>query len=235
MKCAASMQNHASLGATLRELVGRKTDALRAEGSAPAVVYGFGTEPLNVTVDRNAFLKVFAASGSSTVVDLTVGDKSYQVLIGEVQRNPLNDFVSHIDFRAVDPNRKIEAKIPLVLVGSAPAVKELGGTLLQSLEEVEVFSLPNALVHEISVDVSGLKTFDDVIRVSDVVAPEGVEIRTDMDVAVASVQPPRSEEEIASLNEAVEVDVSKVEVTTEKKEEEGDAAAAPEADKKEKK
>lgn len=221
------MQKHATMNATLRELRGRATEALRAEGAVPAVVYGFGTEPTNIQVDRNAFLKVLAAAGSSTVVDLVVGEKSFQVLIGEVQRNALNDFVTHIDFRAVDPNRKIEAKIPLVLVGLAPAVKELGGTLLQSLEEVEVISLPNALVHEISIDVSKLATFEDVIRVSDIVAPEGVEITTDGEVAIASVQPPRSEEELASLNEVVDTDVSKVEVLKEKKltpEEEAEAA-----------
>ena len=227
MKYPPSMQKHATMNATLRELRGRATEALRAEGAVPAVVYGFGTEPTNIQVDRNAFLKVLAAAGSSTVVDLVVGEKSFQVLIGEVQRNALNDFVTHIDFRAVDPNRKIEAKIPLVLVGLAPAVKELGGTLLQSLEEVEVISLPNALVHEISIDVSRLATFEDVIRVSDIVAPEGVEITTDGEVAIASVQPPRSEEELASLNEVVDTDVSKVEVLKEKKltpEEEAEAA-----------
>lgn len=227
MKYSASMQKHATMNAILRELKGRATEALRAEGTVPAVVYGFGTEPTNIQVDRNAFLKVLAAAGSSTVVDLVVGEKSFQVLIGEVQRNALNDFVTHIDFRAVDPNRKIEAKIPLVLVGLAPAVKELGGTLLQALEEVEVISLPNALVHEISIDVSTLATFDDVIRVSDIIAPEGVEITTDGEVAIASVQPPRSEEELASLNEVVDTDVSKVEVLKEKKltpEEEAEAA-----------
>lgn len=221
------MQKHATMNATLRELRGRATEALRAEGTVPAVVYGFGTEPTNIQVDRNAFLKVLASAGSSTVVDLVVGEKSYQVLIGEVQRNALNDFVTHIDFRAVDPNRKIEAKIPLVLVGLAPAVKELGGTLLQSLEEVEVVSLPNALVHEISIDVSKLTSFDAVIRVSDIVAPEGVEITTDGEVAIASVQPPRSEAELASLDEVVDTDVSKVEVLKEKKltpEEEAEAA-----------
>lgn len=233
MKYRASMQNHTSLQATVREIFGRKTRALRVSGNVPAVVYGFGTEPVNIAVDRNAFLAVFSVAGSSTVVNLVVGEKTYQVLIGEVQRNPLNDFVSHIDFRAVDPNRKIAAKIPLVLVGVAPAVKELGGTLLQSLEDVEVVSLPDALVHEITVDVSRLKTFDDVIRVGDVVAPNGIEIRTGKDVAVASVQRPRSEEELAALNAAVEVDVSKVEVTTEKKEEEG--ATSGEAEKKDKK
>ena len=230
MKYPPSMHKHATMNATLRELKGRATEALRAEGAVPAVVYGFGTEPTNIQVDRNAFLKVLAAAGSSTVVDLVVGEKSFQVLIGEVQRNALNDFVTHIDFRAVDPNRKIEAKIPLVLVGMAPAVKELGGTLLQSLEEVEVVSLPNALVHEISIDVSKLATFDDVIRVSDIVAPEGVEITTDGEVAIASVQPPRSEEELASLNETVDTDVSKVEVLKEKKltpEEEAEKAKEP--------
>lgn len=223
MKYAPSMQNHTSLTATLRDLIGRKTDALRQEGSVPAVVYGFGTEPTNITVDRNAFVKVYAAAGNSTVVDLSVGDKSFQVLIGEIQRNPLNDFVTHVDFRAVDPNRKIEAKIRLELVGEAPAVKALGGTLLQSLEDLEVKSLPNALVSHIDVDVTKLATFEDMIRVSDIVIPEGIEVMTDADVAVASVQPPRSEEELASLNAAVEVDVSKVEVTTEKKEEDGAA------------
>ncbi len=223
------MQNHATMNATVRELTGRATEALRAEGTVPAVVYGFGTEPTNIQVDRNAFLKVLAAAGSSTVVDLKVGEKTFQVLIGEVQRNALNDFVTHIDFRAVDPNRKIEAKIPLVLSGVAPAVKELGGTLLQSLEEVEVLSLPNALVHEITIDVTRLATFDDVIRVSDIVAPEGVEILTSSDVAVASVQPPRSEEEIASLNEMVDADVSKVEVLKEKKVTPEEAAEAEKA------
>lgn len=222
MKYGPSMQ-HATLSAELRELTGRKTDALRHEGQVPAVVYGFGTEPKNVTVDRNAFMKVYAAAGNSVVVDVDVAGAKHQVLIGEVQRNPLNDFVTHIDFRAVDPNRKIEAKIPLVLVGMAPAVKELGGTLLQSLEEVEVKSLPDALVAHIDVDVTKLATFDDVVRVSDITVPAGIEVTTEGEVAIASVQAPRSEEEMAALDAAVEVDVSKVEVTTEKKEEEGAA------------
>ncbi len=215
------MQTHISLTSTPREITGRKTDALRASGQVPAVIYGFGTEPTNVTINRNAFIKVLAAAGSSSVVDLSIGEKVHQVLIGEVQRNVLTDFVTHIDFRAVDPKRKIEAKIPLVLVGLAPAVKELGGTLLQTLEEVEVVSLPSALVHEISVDVSSLKTFDDVIRVSNLIIPAGIEIKTDADMAIASVQAPRSEEELAKLNEAVDSDISKVEVTTEKKVEAG--------------
>ncbi len=100
----------------------------------------------------------------------------------------------------------------------------MGGTLIQALEEVEVTALPDKLVSEIEVDIAKLATFDDVIHVSDIVVPEGIEIKNEGETAVASVQEPRSEEELAALNEAVDFDVSKVEVLKEKKEsEEGES------------
>lgn len=224
---------HATLSALKREVTGRSTDALRAAGSVPAVMYGFGTEPTNITVDRNAFVKVYAQAGESTVVELTIDGITHPVLIAEVQRHPLTDFFSHVDFRRVDPTRKIEANIRIVLVGESAAVKVGGGTLIQSLEELEVFALPDKLVSELEVDISSLKTFDDVLHVSDISVPEGIEVKVAADTAVASVQAPRSEEELAALNEAVDFDVTKVEVLAEKKEEEaGEGADKGKTDKK---
>jgi large subunit ribosomal protein L25 len=211
---------HATLAAQKREITGRSTDVLRAAGSVPAVMYGFGTEPVNIVIDRNAFNKVYAQAGESTVVELTIDGITHPVLIADVQRDALTDFFSHADFRRVDPTRKIEANIRVVLVGESHAVKVDGGTLIQSLEELEVFALPDKLVAEIEVDISKLKTFDDTLHVSDIVVPEGIEVKDDPETAVASVQAPRSEEELAALNEAVDFDVSKVEVLTEKKDEE---------------
>lgn len=212
---------HTTLHAESRTITGRKTYALRNEDMVPAVVYGFGIEPTNITIDRVAFDKVYMTAGASTVVDLDLGGTVHPVLISEVQRNPLNDFAIHADFRRVDLSKKIEAKIPLKLVGISSAVKDAGGTLVQSLEDIEVICLPNALVHNITVDISTLKTFDDVIRVSDIAIPAGIEVNTPVDTAVASVQPPRSEAEMAALEGAVEGDVSKVEISSEKKLEEG--------------
>lgn len=224
------MSNAITLSASVREEQGRSTDALRSEGKVPAVLYGFGVENMNITVDRNALVKAHAQAGESVVVQLDVNGTAHPVLIAEVQRNPLNDFFTHVDFRRVDMKKKIEAKIPLRLTGISPAVKDQGGTLVHALEEIEVLCLPDALVHDIEVDVSRLATFDDVIRVSDIHVPAGMEVKTEGAVAVASVQPPRSEAEMAALDAAVETDVSKVEVLSEKKEEpvvEGEAA--PEA------
>ncbi len=222
---------HTQITAGLREEKGRKTNILRAEGKVPAVMYGFEVKaPVSVTVDRNAFNKVYAKAGESMVIDLEIDGQTHPVLIADIQRNVLTDFFSHVDFRRVDMKRKIEARIPLKLVGESPAVKTHGGTLVQSLEEVEVLSLPDALVHEIEVDISVLKTFEDMIRVKDVKLPDGIEVKTWSEQTVATVQPPRSEAEMAALDSAVDADVSKVEVLTEKKEEPGaEGAATPDA------
>ncbi len=210
---------HVRLEAKPRALRGRKTNALRAHGQVPAVMYGFGTEPMNLVVDRNAFLKVYEKTGESVVIDIDFDGQSHPVLITEIQRDPVTDFITNADFRRIDLHKKIEAEIPLRFIGTAPAVKELGGTLVHPLEHIQVSSLPDALVHEINVDIATLATFDDVIRVKDIVIPEGIAVKTDPELAVASVQPPRSEEEIAALDAAVDADVSKVEVLTEKKDE----------------
>ncbi|MDP2631282.1 MAG: 50S ribosomal protein L25 [Candidatus Uhrbacteria bacterium] len=207
-----------SIQATPRELAGRKTDALRAEGKVPAVMYGFETEPINIELDRNQLDKLYTSAGYSTVINLTIGDALHNVLIAEIQRDPLTDFITHADFRRIDMNKKIEATIAIVTIGVAPAVKEAGGTLVTPIEEVEVLALPTALVREIQVDISGLKTFEDTIHVRDLIIPEGIEVLTDLGRTVALVQAPRKEEDLDALNTAVVADVGSVEVTKEKKE-----------------
>jgi len=185
-------------------------------------MYGFETEPTSLKLDRNNLERLLSKAGTSTVIKLDVEGSAHDVLIQEIQRHPISDDITHADFRRVDMSKKVEASISITLEGEAPAVKALGGTLLQSLEEIEVVALPSALMKEITVSVESLETFDDVLRVSDLKMPEGIELITDAEKAIASVQPPRSEEEMEALDEAVDGDVSNVEVTSEKKDEESE-------------
>lgn len=219
------------ISAENRSIAGRKTSALRAERKVPAIFYGFETQPTTIQVDENALERVYKTAGESTVFKLELNGKEFDVLLQDIQRDAITGFAIHADFRRIDMTKKVEAKIRIHLIGLAPAVKELGGTLLQSLEEVEVLALPAALVREIQVDVSGLKSFDDMIRVKDIALPEGIELRDDNNLSVAAVKAPRSDAEMAALEGAVDVDVSKIEITTEKKEEEGAADAAKKEDK----
>lgn len=215
-----------TLQAEKRALQGRATNALRAEGSIPGVMYGAGTEPVSLTVDRNAMWKLFKQAGESSVITLVVDGTEHPVLIQEMQYDPLTDFVTHVDLRRVDLTVKVDAAIRLIMVGEAPAVKELGGTLLQTMDELEVTALPAALVAEIEVDVTTLKTFDDAIHVSDLDLPEGIEVMIEGTRTIASVQAPRTAEAMAALDETdaepVEVDAAEGE---DKKEENAEAKA----------
>ena len=206
-----------TIEAQTRDLMGRATNALRADGMVPAVVYGFKTDPTNITLQRNALEKLYRSAGESSVVVLTIGDRSIDVLIQDVDRDALTGFLTHADFLAVDMDSTVEATISLEFIGEAPAVKALGGTLVQAIEELEVEALPRYLVSEIEVDISVLATFDDTIHVKDLVIPEGITVLTNGNETIALVQQPRSEAELESLEVAVEADVSAVEVATEKK------------------
>lgn len=217
-----------TLQAKTRTIMGRKTYQLRNEGIIPAVVYGVGTEPLNIEVDLKAFTKALKTAGESTLVELTVdGAKALHVLIQDAQTDPLRDEFTHADFRAVDMNKKIEAEVKLAFIGESPAVKGLGGTLVRPIDEIRVRALPKDLVSHIDVDISSLATFEDQILVKDLPVPSGVEILEDENAAVALVAAPRSEEELAELSKAVEIDVNAVEkVEKEKKEDDTENAEA---------
>ena len=209
------------LNAKKREEVGRKNFAARAMGRIPAVVYGSDIQPQSISIDGSEFSRTLRSAGESTIVDLTIegGKEAIKVLIQDVQRDPVRTDVIHVDFRQVNMNKPIEAKIPLNFIGAAAAVDALGGTLVKSLEEVEVRCLPSKLVHAIDVDISALKTFEDAIHVSDLAVPEGMEILTENNYTLATVEAPRSEAEMAALDEKVELDVTQVEVEKKGKEE----------------
>ncbi len=221
-----------NLQAKTREIKGKKVRALRAEGLIPAVVYGHGFESRSLAVDYRAFEKVFAKAGESSLVDLAVGDgAAVKVLIQDVHYDPLRSTFTHVDFRQVKMTEKLEAEIILKLVGEAPAVKEQGGILVRSLDAIRVRCLPGDLVHEIEVDITGLKNFDDSVKVADITPPKGMEFLARPNAVIAVINKPISEEELAALEAKPEADVSAVKVATEEKKAERDAAKAEETKK----
>lgn len=216
-----------ALTAQPRTELGKPVDRLRRARMIPAVVYGHNLPSRPVSLDMGAFDAAYKRAGSSSLIDLTVGDSGpVKALIHAVQRHPTTRRVLHVDLYQVRMSEKLEADIELNFIGESPAVKEQGGIFVRSLDKVKVTCLPADLVPSIDVDISPLKTFEDRLHVSDLVAPKGVTILDKAEEVVASVTPPRSEEELASLSEKVEENVEAVEVEKkEKPAEEGEEGA----------
>jgi len=189
-----------NLQAKTRAIKGKQVSQLRSQGEIPAVIYGHNIKPLNLTLNYSEFEKVFKQAGESTLISLAVDNGTpVKVLVVDVQFDHLKNRINHVDFHQVRMDEKLRANVILKFINEAPAVKELSGTLVTNIHELEVECLPNDLVHEIDIDLSSLKTFEAVIKVSDIKLPAGITIDHDPNDVVALVQEPRSEKELADL------------------------------------
>jgi large subunit ribosomal protein L25 len=200
-------------------------DELRKSGVIPGVLYGPKIESSSLQVDGKTFDKIYEEAGESTLLDLDYDGNKIPVLIHDVQLDPLSNKSIHVDFYQPDLTKEVEVEVPLTFQGEAPAVIELGGTLIHNIQVVDVKALPQNLPHEIIVDVSVLKTFEDRIIVDDLVRDANFEIMQEGEDLVSQVVPVEDVE--AQLEQPVEEDVEgieKVEKPSEDEEETEEAA-----------
>lgn len=170
----------------------------------PAVLYGKGIENQSLKVKKVDFEKAFNGAGESNLIDLDLGNGSVKVLVKDLQRDVLKYTFTHVDFYQVNMKEKIVTEIPLHFTGEAKAVKELGGMLMKEINALEVECLPSDLVDHIDIDISVLKTFDDVITIGDLVLPKGfvLEHNNAEDVVAVVVEPKAQVEEVKPATEA---------------------------------
>jgi|WetSurMetagenome_2_1015567.scaffolds.fasta_scaffold524745_2 large subunit ribosomal protein L25 len=207
------------LTAKSRKESGKQVKKLRNMGILPGVLYGPKTKSQNLEINQKEFDKVFRQAGESSLISLDVDKKKFMVLIHQVQLDPITSNPIHVDFLLPSLTEEISAKVPLVFIGEAPAVKELGGTFVKNISEIDVKALPEKLPHEIKVDVTSIKTFEDSIFVKNLVLPEGVKAMKGQDDIIAFVASPQKIEE--ELEKPIEEKVEEVgKVEKQKKEEE---------------
>ena len=203
-----------TLTATTRSQQGRATDELRQDGFIPAVFYGPGIENKILAVDAKEFAKLFRQTGQTSLISLKIeGEKSsFMVLVNDFSSDPITGNIIHIDFYQPDLTKEVEVKVTLVFEGESLAVKDLGGTLVKNISEIAVKALPADLPREIKVDISKLKTFEDVIMVKDLAVSGKVELLKNPEEIVALATPvEKVEEELAKEIEEKVEDVTQVE------------------------
>ena len=211
------------LKAAKRTKTGKQVAALRAEGTMPAVVYGPKQEAMSVEVSLKDFGKVLEKAGESTVVNLSIDGEGHNVLIHEVDRDPITDMPRHPDFYAIGKGQKVTVLIPLVFIGESVAVKE-GANLVKALHEIEVEADPMHLPHELTADISLLSAIGMQITARDIALPAGVTLVTDADEVVPTIL--EAKEEV--IEEVVAPDMAAIgdAVKRGKEEEEGEAGVA---------
>jgi large subunit ribosomal protein L25 len=210
-----------ALGVELREEHGKGVARkLRAAGRIPGVCYRRNAESVPVSLDPKELDRLLqkASSGINTLIDLKVtggGDfDGRQVLVKELQRDPISGAYLHADLYAVDLQQKLHVSVPINLTGTPIGVSLGGGILDYATRELDVECLPNAIPEEFTVDVSEFE-IGDSLHVRDIAVPEGVEILNDPDVSIMSVVAPIAEEEAPAEEEEGEEGAVDAEATAE--------------------
>jgi large subunit ribosomal protein L25 len=195
-----------------------KPGALRRTKMVPGVVYGRGMAAKSVQFEAAALTRTIRQAGTSHLVALSVAgsDAAQRVLVREVQRNPVNGRILHVDLYAIVAGQRIHNMVPLVHRGEAPALK-LGGIVAQTLDTVEVECTPEDMPEFIDLDLGLLVDMHSRIKVGDLVIPTGVTVVTPASTEVVRITIQRMKVEVETPVAAAEGEEAKTE----------EAAAAP--------
>ncbi len=182
------MSETIELQAELRSNVGSGIKALRRSGKTPAVIYGRHVTPLAVQLDTRTLNNTLRKVGKNTLIQLHVAGESEPrtVLVREVQRDPIQRRLLHLDFQQISLTEKIRATVRVETAGECPDVRSGAGILLMERDTLEVECLPTDLVEAITIDISQLKV-DDAVLVKDIVPPPGIRILEDPEESVLRI------------------------------------------------
>ena len=224
--------------AEVRPGVGKRAAKdLRNQGLIPANVYKGGKEAMNLQLsERELSQALQTGAGENVLITLKIsgGEKAVKdktVLIKEIQREPIQYAILHVDFNEISLTDLLKVNVPLVAHGEPVGVKADGGILEHVLRELQVECLPSDIPEKIEVDVSAMKIGDSVL-VKNITAPEGVKVTNDPELIAMIVKAPKVE---VAAPEAAPGETAEPELIRKKKEEEApeEEGAPKEAAKKE--
>lgn len=219
----SSIKDTAEIKLSNRSISGKKVANLRKDGIMPVHLYGGDGGPLSLQGDSAEINRLLPRVGLNIPVTVIVDNSESGEIcfVREVQRHPLTQDILHVDFLRVDVKSKITASVPIEVVGDSPAVRLLGGTLIQNMQSINVEALPLSVPEKITVDITSIEDFESAIHISDISVEGDISITNPPDALVARVAPPRIELEPVS-DEAPEEAVGEIEGEQQDSETDGD-------------
>ena len=181
---------HFELKGQIRQ-VGNKAvvKAFRKQGVVPCNLYGLGMENILFTVDEKE-LKGLTNTPKSYIVDLALDNgKTYSAVLHELQFHPVNDRCLHVDFLAVNEEKPIAIKVPIIITGHSIGVQQ-GGKFTQNSRFIRISALMKDLPDDVTVDISNL-ALDKKIKAGDLKFDK-ISVISDKDTIICGVKSTRN-------------------------------------------
>tara|TARA_Y100000996_G_C22518881_1_gene641606 strand:+ start:57 stop:764 length:708 start_codon:yes stop_codon:yes gene_type:complete len=223
------MTSQYTLSAVKRENFGKRSSKrYRRDHKVPAEIYGT-KDNKSVLIDEYELDKQTKdPQFYSNVIDISLDSSKIEVILKDIQRDPEKSYITHIDFFAVDMNKKINVNVPFNFINEDKCIgiKISGGILSHILNEIEISCLPKDIPESIDVDVTDLD-LNQSIHLSEISLPEGIELihggDKEHDTAVVKCYKP-VEEKIEEPIEEVEDDQDKADESKDAKAKESESS-----------
>ncbi len=192
------------LSVTSREILGRKVRFLRRQGITPVHLFGHNVESVALQCDTAQLKRVLAQTGQTKLISLKLDKarKPRNVVVREVQREPLTGELLHVDFYQVSMTEKIKVEVPIVPIGEAPALKLKENFLIQELNSLSVECLPDEIPNSVELDLASLTEVKQAIHVRDITLDEGITVLNNPEQLVVKIGTRRVEKLVEEEVEA---------------------------------
>ena len=165
----------------------------RKEGKIPGVYYSFDSkESINFLVSQSEISN--AIKSDANIFAINVGGENRNVLFKSVQYHPVTEQITHIDLYGVNMKKAVTVKVPINLIGDSIGVKEEGGIINQTAQEIDITCLPGDIPNFIEVDIAEL-SIGDTILANQINLDEALTLASPEDMLIVSVTLPMKEVE----------------------------------------
>ncbi|WP_078429487.1 50S ribosomal protein L25/general stress protein Ctc [Alkalihalobacterium alkalinitrilicum] len=175
------------------------TRKFREDGNVPAVLYGKKVDSQPIAVNQINFVKLVRDEGRNSIISLNVNGAKHEVMVYDMQVDPIKNELVHVDFCAVDMSSEVDTDVKVQLVGEAPGVSD-GGMVSHLLHQLSIRALPSDIPSEITVDISNLNVGDS-LQVRDIVSQQSVEITNDPEETIVTILIQPAEQEPGQVEE----------------------------------
>ena len=170
-----------------------KAKRLRREGYVTGNIFGREVKgSIPIKIERKDVDRLLKTDNKGSQIMLDVEGTMYDVLIKDVEFNPLAGKVDEIDFQALVSNEEVHSTAEVILLNHEKIVE---GVLQLEMEEVAYKALPAALVDKVKIDVAEMK-IGDAVKVKDLplASAAGITLISDPEAVVVRVTPVRGGE-----------------------------------------
>lgn len=175
------------------ELGKKATNVLRKQGQIPCNLYG-GKENVNFYAPYASFRSLIFTPDFK-LAEISLDGKVYRAIVKDLQANPVNENIDHLDFQELVEDRKVKVNVPLKFTGT-PIAAAMGGKVEQTMRKLTVFALPKDLPSVITMDVSDMD-FGSIKRIKEISLP-GVDVLHSPNIPVARLNVTRAVKEEAA-------------------------------------